>query len=346
MQGVLGESNKAWHSTRMTEDRMVSREQLPEVLDRASVLGEVWQHFPENMFLIRVDGPDFVVEAANAKMQELFAQDCTGRRLHDILPWHVAEEVVAHYRECLRRNAPLRYEEHAAFRNAQGKEKEGHWLTLLLPVHDGQGAITHLFGVSQDVTELRLARASLERYNRDLEAVIEERTKALNQANRELEEANRRLETLASCDPLTGVGNRRHFQARAESEMERARRHGSPLSLLIFDLDGFKRINDESGHAAGDTILKRVTETAQATLREADLLGRFGGDEFVVLLPQTTLAAARRMGERLQARVQDEAGVSISLGAAGFLADDTHLEPLVHRADAELLAAKRARAKR
>ena len=324
----------------------VAREGFLEELASSSVLEEIWEHFPENMFLVRVDGPDFVVEAANVKMEQLFARDCTGKRLHDILPWHVAEEVVAHYRECMRRDAPMRYEENAAFRNAQGEQKEGHWLTLLLPVHDGQGAITHLFGISQDVTELRLARARLERYNRDLEAVVEERTQALNRANRELQEANRRLETLASCDPLTGIGNRRHFQARAESEMERARRHGSPLSLLIFDLDGFKRINDESGHAAGDAILKRVTATAQATLRDADLLGRFGGDEFVILLPHTALADARRTGERLQARVQHEVGVSISIGGAGFHADDTHLDPLVQRADTELLAAKRARAER
>lgn len=165
-------------------------------------------------------------------------------------------------------------------------------------------------------------------------------------ANRELQEANRRLEKLASCDPLTGVGNRRHFQARAESEMERARRHGSSLSLLMFDLDGFKRINDEVGHAAGDAMLKRVTATAQATLRDADLLGRYGGDEFVVLLPDTRLADARRMAERLQARVQEQADISISVGAAGFLADDTHLEHLVQRADTELLAAKRTRAER
>nr|WP_026331164.1 GGDEF domain-containing protein [Thioalkalivibrio sp. ALMg13-2] len=317
-------------------------------MDQASLLGEIWQYFPENMFLIRVDGPDFVVETANPRMERLFQQDCTGKRLHDFLPWPVAEEVVARYRECLHRNAPLRYEEHAAFHDARGSECEGHWLTLLVPVHDAQGSITHLFGISQDVTELRLARARLERarlerYSHDLEAVVEERTQALNQANRELQEANQRLEILASCDPLTGVGNRRHFQARAESEMERARRHGSPLSLLMFDLDGFKRINDEAGHAAGDAILKRVTATAQATLRDADLLGRYGGDEFVILLPHTLLEDARRMGERLQARMQEQVGVSISLGAAGFLAADIHLDHLVHRADTELLEAKRAR---
>ncbi len=329
----------------MTDDR-TAREGFLHELAQTSVLAEIWQHFPENMFLIRVEGPDFVVEASNAKMQQLFAQDCTGRRLHDILPWPVAEQVVAHYRDCLRQDAPLRYEEHAAFRDGDGVEKEGRWLTLLLPVHDTQGAITHLFGISQDVTELRLAREDLERYSHNLEAVVEERTQALNQANRELQEANRRLEKLASSDPLTGVGNRRHFQARAESEMERARRHGSSLSLLMFDLDGFKRINDEVGHAAGDAMLKRVTATAQATLRDADLLGRYGGDEFVVLLPDTRLADARRMAERLQARVQEQADISISVGAAGFLADDTHLEHLVQRADTELLAAKRTRAER
>ncbi|WP_019558683.1 GGDEF domain-containing protein [Thioalkalivibrio sp. ALE12] len=314
-----------------------------EAIEQAGLLVEIWEHFPENMFLIRVEGPDFLVEAANPKMTELFGQDCSGKRLHDFLPWSVAEEVVAHYRECLRQDAPLRYEEHATFHDARGQEREGHWLTLLVPVHDPNGTITHLFGVSQNVTELRLARASLERYNRDLEAVVDERTRALNAVNQQLQEANRQLEALASSDTLTGVGNRRHFQAGAEREMERARRHGGALSLLMFDLDGFKSINDQDGHAAGDAVLRKVAASVQTTLRANDLFARYGGDEFVLLLPDTPLAAARQMGERLRTQVQEDAGVALSLGGAGFEAADTQLEMLVQRADAEVLAAKRAR---
>ncbi|WP_018872161.1 GGDEF domain-containing protein [Thioalkalivibrio sp. ALJ16] len=327
----------------MTQHNGVGPAVLPEQLGQAALLAEIWQHFPENMFLIRVEGPDFVVESANARMHELFARDCSGLRLHDFLPWHIAEQVVAHYRECLRLDAPLRYEEHATFHDAHGEAREGHWLTLLVPVHGTDGAITHLFGISQNVTELRLARASLERYNRDLEVVIEERTRALDQANRELRAANQKLEGLASSDPLTGVGNRRFFEAGAEREMERARRHGTPLSLLMFDLDGFKQVNDAAGHAAGDALLKRVAAAAQATLRENDLLGRYGGDEFVVLLPDTALADARQMGARLHDCLVQETGVSISLGAAGYRADDVGLDSLVQRADAEVLAAKRGR---
>lgn len=184
----------------MTDDR-TAREGFLHELAQTSVLAEIWQHFPENMFLIRVEGPDFVVEASNAKMQQLFAQDCTGRRLHDILPWPVAEQVVAHYRDCLRQDAPLRYEEHAAFRDGDGVEKEGRWLTLLLPVHDTQGAITHLFGISQDVTELRLAREDLERYSHNLEAVVEERTQALNRETL----MNVHARVGAPCFPRQGV---------------------------------------------------------------------------------------------------------------------------------------------
>lgn len=324
----------------MKDDRTLG---FMEAIAQTGLLTEIWEHFPENMFLMRVEGPDFVVEAANPKMTEVVAQDCIGKRLHDFLPWSVAEATVGHYRDCLRQDKPLRYEEHAAFRDGHGEERAGHWLTLLVPVHDTNGAVSHVFGIAQDVTELRLACADLERYNQDLEAVVEVRTQALNEANRKLQEANTQLELLASRDSLTGVGNRRYFQAGAEREMKRARRHGSALSLLMFDLDGFKQINDQDGHAAGDAVLQRVAASVQAELRTNDLFARYGGDEFVLLLPDTPLASARQMGDRLRNRVQAEAGVAISLGAAGYLAADNHLDTLVQRADAEVLSAKRGR---
>ena len=102
----------------------------------------------------------------------------------------------------------------------------------------------------------------------------------------------------AEFDPLTGLLNRRGFEARAATEVERTRRHGHALTLAYIDLDDFKRVNDTAGHAAGDAVLVHVGDVARATLRAIDIVGRIGGDEFAVLLPDMTEVHARAVMER------------------------------------------------
>ena len=130
------------------------------------------------------------------------------------------------------------------------------------------------------------------------------------------------LERLATTDELTGLPNRRHFQAALEREIATARRYGSPLSLLLLDLDNFKMINDTFGHSAGDEALRRVATAVDAHLRAPDLVARLGGDEFAVLLPQTTPAAARLLAARLErivaAAVEPPLRVSASIGMSTF----------------------------
>jgi diguanylate cyclase (GGDEF)-like protein len=106
-----------------------------------------------------------------------------------------------------------------------------------------------------------------------------------------LEEELRRQ---AHVDYLTGVYNRRHFMERAEQELSRAHRYGKPLSMLMLDIDHFKLINDRYGHKVGDTVLKAVADLSHATFRDVDILGRLGGEEFAVLLPETDQPAAAR----------------------------------------------------
>ncbi|GEM_PF-6206816 len=121
------------------------------------------------------------------------------------------------------------------------------------------------------------------------------------------------LRDLATIDPLTGAYNRRQFFDLAEREYERSRRHSLNLSLAIFDLDDFKRFNKNFGHAVGDTALKRLVQLFQTELRPSDILGRSGGEEFVLLLPQTDLTNACRILERLR-RLLQEKPMMASLG--------------------------------
>jgi diguanylate cyclase (GGDEF)-like protein/PAS domain S-box-containing protein len=158
------------------------------------------------------------------------------------------------------------------------------------------------------------------------------------------------VQRLAITDALTGLFNRRHFFATAQRELERARRHERPLSVIMLDLDHFKHVNDTYGHAAGDQTLKAVADYCSSHLRGTDVLGRYGGEEFVVLLPETTGPAACEAAERLRRGIEALAvpiaartvKVTASLGVAAL--DPTHptLDNLLDCADQALYEAKSA----
>ncbi len=158
------------------------------------------------------------------------------------------------------------------------------------------------------------------------------------------------LEQLAMTDSLTGLHNRRQFLELAALEFQRARRYRHPLSVLMLDIDGFKQVNDTYGHAVGDQILQIVSTRCRKSLRDIDLLGRYGGDEFVVLLPEDDLNGARNAAERLcryvaATSVDTDRGllnITLSLGAAALAEGDADVASLLNRADAALYRAKNA----
>jgi two-component system cell cycle response regulator len=152
-----------------------------------------------------------------------------------------------------------------------------------------------------------------------------------------------RLEALLREDALTGLSNRRAILTQLAGMVSAARRHGHPLSVAILDLDHFKRINDTHGHAAGDKVLVTAAHALGAHLRAEDQLGRLGGEEFLVLLPDTDGMAARHVAEKLRAEVAaapTEVRVTVSIGVATW--DGEAPEDLLHRADEALYAAKQA----
>jgi diguanylate cyclase (GGDEF)-like protein len=160
------------------------------------------------------------------------------------------------------------------------------------------------------------------------------------------------LEQWAITDSLTGLHNRRQILMLAELEFQRARRYQNrhPLALLMVDIDNFKQVNDTRGHPEGDRVIEAVAARCRVGLRDIDLIGRYGGDEFVVLLIETELAGARRVAERLRRGVGETAldsnlgplNVSISVGVATSGPDYQNLAALHSAADAALYAAKTA----
>jgi diguanylate cyclase (GGDEF)-like protein len=168
---------------------------------------------------------------------------------------------------------------------------------------------------------------------------------ALHVIRRRVDRLLERLRELARTDPLTGLANRREFDARFEVELDRAQRSGEPFALALGDVDFFKRLNDEHGHAAGDAALRAVARSIAASARRTDLCARVGGEEFAVLLPGTTASLARPMIERLRrhlATVSSASGepLTVSFGLVEFPAHGTSMRALMHAADMALYDAK------
>src|SRR5262249_46325098 len=156
-----------------------------------------------------------------------------------------------------------------------------------------------------------------------------------------LDRAESQLQILATTDPLTEAFNRRHFVALAEKEFARAKRYSGVFSLIIFDVDDFKHINDSYGHQAGDQVLIALTKICHAESRTTDVFARYGGEEFVFLLPQADHEHAVNFGERLRnilsaARIKysgQEIRLTVSMGIATYRTGVSSMDSLLTEAD-------------
>jgi diguanylate cyclase (GGDEF)-like protein len=157
------------------------------------------------------------------------------------------------------------------------------------------------------------------------------------------------LEHRAYSDYLTGLANRRSFLEQAEKELSRHNRYGGHLSMIMFDIDYFKKVNDTYGHSVGDLVLKKIADISRDILREIDVIGRIGGEEFAILLPQTGVEKAQKAAERLrvaisQAQVAVSEGLSpsftASFGVSVADGKDVSIDQLLNQADNALYEAK------
>ena len=217
-----------------------------------------------------------------------------------------------------------------------------YWVdTTIVPLLNEQGKPHKYVAIRTDITERKRAEDELHRSKKALEA-----------ANLALQKALAREKQLSHTDALTGINNRRTLFELAEREFDIATRYRQPLSVMMFDIDHFKGVNDMFGHAAGDLILKRVTQIACAELRSADVIGRYGGEEFVIVLPVTDAQQAYPVAERIRVGVaalrvpipKGDSAVTLSIGIAEIIItpQDESVEDVIHRADEAMYAAKRA----
>jgi diguanylate cyclase (GGDEF)-like protein len=183
---------------------------------------------------------------------------------------------------------------------------------------------------------------------KQLEREFQRTVELLRERNRELEMLNQQLWKLSHTDELTGYFNRRHIVSRLEEEISRGMRYGSPLSVVLVDIDHFKRVNDTFGHLAGDRVLQAVADLFRSKLRESDLIGRFGGEEFLLILPHTDLMGAEAFCHRLRDHVEKQAiavgeqtvHITASFGLASVSRDSDTWQKLLRVADRNLYRAK------
>jgi diguanylate cyclase (GGDEF)-like protein/PAS domain S-box-containing protein len=171
--------------------------------------------------------------------------------------------------------------------------KDGHPLWIRLAVHpryNKRGELTHFMAIETDISGERMVQEALKEQKDQLHQEIEHRMRL-----------EKELRHQALIDPLTGIANSRHFMQEFHKEIERAGRYSRPLSLVMFDIDFFKRVNDTFGHGTGDMVLKWVSNKTAKQLRSHDFMARIGGEEFIIMLPDTDLESAFPLAQRLRA---------------------------------------------
>jgi diguanylate cyclase (GGDEF)-like protein/PAS domain S-box-containing protein len=217
--------------------------------------------------------------------------------------------------------------------------------------YDENGDIKWMDGVIEDITERKQAEERLQKTHGELEMRVRERTADLAEANElllaEIAERKRveeKLRELSERDSLTMIHNRRKLLELLGSEVEKAKRYSRPLSLIMLDIDHFKKVNDNYGHASGDSVLKTITNIVGGVIRKVDIFARYGGEEFIVLSPETNIEGAIVLAEKIRAAAEQYSyptvgKVTISAGVAE-LSDKDSGSALITKADAALYVAK------
>lgn len=202
----------------------------------------------------------------------------------------------------------------------------------------------HLLVLAEfDLAQMEMLNAQVTHLNEELAKT----QRSLARINRQLQASEARFKALSITDPLTALANRRHLEERLIAERVRSLRHGDPFSLVMVDIDHFKQINDRHGHGVGDEVLRQFAGLLRAQVRGSDLPARFGGEEFVLVLPATELLAAKELAERLRTTVRATGfpplpnGITASFGVAQHRQGDS-LHSLLKRVDAALYKAKSA----
>ncbi|MEM6532722.1 MAG: diguanylate cyclase [Myxococcota bacterium] len=366
--------NAIGKARRAKDDRIVGlfgliRDVTQRVKDRQHLerLGAVVSTMREGVVITDAEGRINWVNDAFTRLTGYTLEESRGQSPGRLLQGPgTDEEAVARMHQQVREGKPF-VEEILNY----SKYGDPYWLKLsVVPRRDEEGNVVEFFALEVDITEQRQIQAKLERQRADFELVNfkmgkqrrelqrlsdeqEETLKALQAEIARREELEAELRRLATTDELCGIPNRRKLLVRGEKEIRRSRRYDRALSLVCFDIDRFKAVNDDFGHEAGDQVLKAVARATSGALREEiDTVARIGGEEFAILLPEATANDALTVAERIRSVISNasrqipgpagERGVTVSLGVAELNESDEAISDVLRRADEALYRAKRS----
>ncbi|AXH12878.1 sensor domain-containing diguanylate cyclase [Halarcobacter bivalviorum] len=299
-----------------------------------------WTNSKDNMFLATLDKDgDFIAEEMNPSQMENLGQNekIINKKLKDFLGEENACFLEKKYLKCLEENTPIMEEE-----SVQVDGEERYYNTMIIPINDEKSGEKKIIGISREITELKLAKQNLEKLNKELDLLI-------NQKDEELFNANEKLKALAFEDSLTGIGNRRYLNDHANKAISLAHRYDSCLTLMVLDIDGLTQVNETCSHTFGDSILKEFANLLKDSIRDSDILARYSGEEFLLLLPMTSLAAAQTLGKRLLEQTRElkfefkeqKIAITTSIGAAALESPQDNLDSLLHKTYDALSVAKK-----
>lgn len=299
----------------VVRDLTVEKALRSKLAESRNFLADVIENIPSVTYVKNRQGRKLLVNRKYEEVTGKLREQVLGKLDSEIYAPAEAEAYRVSDLEVMRSGQALQVEE--SLSTADG---EKYFLSVKFPTRNPAGEITGICGISTDITQIK-------HYQRE-------------------------LERLSQYDELTGLFNRRHFMSLARHELSRSARYGGELSLLMLDVDHFKRVNDDHGHRAGDLVLAALSREIRQALRETDIPGRLGGEEFAVLLPETGAEQAQQVAERLRQAVagkiidignEKRLACTISIGVAAKPAEPSaDLENLLHRADTALYAAKNA----
>jgi diguanylate cyclase (GGDEF)-like protein/PAS domain S-box-containing protein len=317
--------------------------QVKDALDESKLLFHLLiESLPQNIYAKDVDGRFVFANQHYCATQGRSLEEIVGKTDFELHPPELAEKYRLDDRRVIETGETIELEEE----HEPIGGKKFFVQVIKTPFYDSKGQTAGTLGIFWDITQRKQAESELRRAQ-----------DALESAHRELQQSFEREQHLAQVDELTGINNRRSLVKLTEREFNIAMQYRPPLSVVMFDIDDFKQINDTFGHSIGDQVLQRLTQVVRSKLRSADILGRYGGDEFVILFPHTSAQEALPLAERIHAsiatiRMETDKGplaFTISVGIAqtihssvsGSGQSDT-LENLFLRVDQALYTAKQA----
>ncbi len=231
-------------------------------------------------------------------------------------------------------------------------EHQKHYNVIATPALSETGQVTGMLVQCIDQTSQVIMEKKLRRQVQNFNRILKEQdrtTDYLISVQKDLQKKSSELEKLSITDYLTGINNRRKFNEAIKSEAIRASRYNHPLSLLLIDIDNFKSVNDTYGHPYGDTVLKSLTTVLKLSIRETDILSRYGGEEFAIILPETEYETAKIVSERIRKNIEkrrlntinSEISVTVSIGLSTISSENIDPEQIIQLCDECLYEAKK-----